>query len=124
MRYRYKPIFDGDELIAFAYWTGKNVQHYYIKSFDCISELPRIPIQKNAPVIKSLDRITIKDYPQEVQTQVKQLRLGSESLTDDLPELKSITKLEQLREFVNWFCRRANEDYGENIKLARTTRMV
>ncbi|RKZ74732.1 MAG: hypothetical protein DRR19_29890 [Candidatus Parabeggiatoa sp. nov. 1] len=51
MRYRYKPIFDGDELIAFAYWTGKNVQHYYIKPFFCISELPRAPIPKNEPVI-------------------------------------------------------------------------
>jgi hypothetical protein len=119
MRYRYKPVFDGDELIAFAYWTGKNVQHYYIKkSLFRLYETPHAPTVKDEHVISSLDGITIKDYPQEVQTQVKQLRLGSESLTDDLPELKSITKLEQLREFVNWFCRRANEEYGKNIKLA------
>jgi len=50
------------------------------------------------------------------------LRLGSEALTDDLPELKSISKLEQWWEFTNWFCRKANEDYGKHIKLARTTR--
>ncbi len=125
MRYRYKPIFDGDELIAFAYWTGKNVQHYYIKkSFFCMYETPRAPIPKDEPVIKNLDGITLEDYPQEVQAQVKQLRLGDESLTDELPTLKSITKLEQWREFVNWFCRKANEDYGKNIKLAKTTRRV
>jgi hypothetical protein len=119
MRYRYKPVFDGDDMIAFAYWTGNNVQHYYIKkSLFRMYETPHAPIPNNDPVIKSLDGITIKDYPQEVQTQVKQLRLGEESLTDELPELKNITKLEQLRDFINWFCRKANEDYGKNIKLA------
>jgi hypothetical protein len=118
MRYRYKPVFDGDELIAFAYWTGKNVQHYYIKkSLFRMYETPRAPMPKD-PIINSLDGITISDYPKEVQAQIKQLRLGSEDLTDDLPELKSITLLEQWREFTNWFCRKANEDYGKHIKLA------
>ena len=109
MRYRYKPIFDGDELIAFAYWTGQQVAHYYIKPFFSVSEIPHAPMAKDEPIEKSLDKITLEDYPQEVQDQVKQLRLGQESLTDDLPELKSIKKLEQLQDFVNWFRRKANE---------------
>jgi hypothetical protein len=118
MRYRYKPVFDGEELIAFAYWTGKTVQHYYLKAFFCLSEVPRAPIPNTDPVIKSLDGISLKDYPKEVQSQVKQLRLGSEALTDELPELKNITKLEQWREFINWFRRKANEEYGKHNKLA------
>jgi hypothetical protein len=118
MRYRYKPVFDGDELIAFAYWTGKQVAHYYIKPFFCVSEIPHAPMASDEPIVKSLDEITLKDYPQEVQARVKQLRLGEESSTDDLPDLKQITKLEQLRDFVNWFRRKANENYGENLGLA------
>ena len=54
-------------------------------------ETPHAPTMKDEPVISSLDGITIKDYPKEVQSQVKKLRLGSESLTDDLPELKNIS---------------------------------
>jgi hypothetical protein len=118
MRYRYKTIFDGDELIAFAYSTGRQVAHYYIKPFFSVSEIPHAPMAKDEPIEKSLEEITLKDYPQEVQAQVKQLRLGQESLTDDLPELKSIKKLEQLQDFVNWFRRKANESYGEDLGLA------
>jgi hypothetical protein len=103
MRYRYRPVFDGNELIAFAYWTGKSVQHYYIKkSLLCMYETPHAPTRVDEH-IKSLNKITLKDYPEEVQAQVKQWRLGEESLTDELPALKKITKLSQLREFVNWF---------------------
>jgi hypothetical protein len=67
MRYRYKPVFDGDELIAFAYWTGKQVAHYYIKPFICVSELPHAPMAEDEPIVKSLDGITLKDSPKEVQ---------------------------------------------------------
>jgi hypothetical protein len=97
MRYRYKPVFDGDELIAFAYWTGKQVAHYYIKPFICVSELPHAPMAEDEPIVKSLDGITLKDSPKEVQAKVKNLHLGEESSTDDLPDLRQITKIEQLR---------------------------
>ncbi|MEN8215865.1 MAG: hypothetical protein ABFS56_05715 [Pseudomonadota bacterium] len=108
MRYRYKPVFDGSELIAFAYWNGDCVQHYYIKPFFCVSELPHAPKpSEKQVVIKSLDEITEKDYPQEVQAQLKQWHLGEEAFTDDLPVLKPGIKLEQLREFRNWFRRKA-----------------
>ncbi len=75
-------------------------------------------MDSDEPIVKSLDGITLKDYPQEVQAKVKQLHLGSESSTDDLPDLKQITKLEQLRDFVNWDQSKANENYGENLGLA------
>ena len=119
MRYRYKPVFDGDKLIAFAYWTGNCVQHYYVEKSSFVQSLlaPHTPTLKDEPVINSLDDITIEDYPPEVQTQVKQLRLGEEELTDDLPELKQ-AKIPELRDFVNWFRRKANEDYGNTLKLA------
>jgi hypothetical protein len=117
MRYRYKPVFDGDELIAFAYWTGKRVAHYYIKPFVCLSEIPHAPSRRDEH-IKSLDGITLKDYPKEVQAKVKNLHLGEESSTEDLPDLRQITKIEQLRDFANWFRRKANEEYGENLGLA------
>ena len=118
MRYKYKPVFDGDELIAFAYCTGKQVAHYYLKPFFNVSEIPHAPMASDEPIEKPLDEITFQDYPQEVQAKVKQLRLGSESLTDELPDLKSVKTLEQLREFVNWFRRKANEEFGSNIALA------
>ncbi|HEW98049.1 MAG TPA: hypothetical protein ENF37_05330 [Beggiatoa sp.] len=119
MRYRYRPVFDGHELIAFAYWTGEQVQHYYVKKSFFVQSLldshtPTVPYQH---VIKSLDKITLKDYPPEVQAGVKQLRLGQEALTDELPQLKQARTNQELREFVNWFRRKASEDYGKHIKL-------
>jgi hypothetical protein len=116
MRYRYRPVFDGDKLIAFAYVAGERVQHYYInKSFFVQSarslHTPTVP---DKHVIKRLDKITLKDYPPEVQAHVKQLRLGEEALTDDLP---AQFKIEHMQTFVNWFRRKA-KDYGEILKLA------
>ncbi len=109
MRYKYKPVFDGNELIAFAYLNGDCVQHYYIKPFSCVSELAHAPKNGHKQVIiKNLDEITEKDYPQEVQTQLKLWHLGEEALTDDLPVLKQGINLEQLREFRNWFRHKAN----------------
>ena len=69
MRYKYRPVFDGDKLIAFAYVAGSRVQHYYIdKSFFVLSLFAHhTPTVKDKHVIKHLDKITIKDYPPEVQ---------------------------------------------------------
>jgi hypothetical protein len=119
MRYRYRAVFDGDKLIAFAYWAGDCVQHYYIeKSFFVQSLLaPHTPTVKDEHVINSLDDITVEDYPPEVQAQVNHLCLGEEELTDDLPELKQ-ARTPELRDFVNWDQRKANEDYGNTLKLA------
>jgi hypothetical protein len=116
MRYRYRPVFDGDELIAFAYWTGDCVQHYYInKSFFIQSLLERhTPTVPDKHIIKSLDEITLDDYPKEVRTHVKQLHLGEEALTDNLP---SPLKIEYMQVFVNWFRRKA-KDFGQTLKLA------
>lgn len=118
MRYRYRPVFDGDKLIAFAYWTGDCVQHYYVeKSFFVQSLLaPHTPTVEEEHLINSLDDITLEDYPPEVQAQVKQLYLGEEGLTDDLPELKQ-ARTPEWRDFINWFRRKANEDYGNTLKL-------
>lgn len=114
MRYRYKPVFDGDELIAFAYWTGTRVQHYYVKKSFFIPSLidSRAPTVPDRHVIKSLEKITLKDYPEEVQAQVKQLCFGEEALTDELP---TGFKMENMQEFVNWFRRKA-QDYGKTIR--------
>ena len=114
MRYRYKPVFDGDELIAFAYWTGNRVQHYYVKKSFFFRSLidSRAPTVPDKHVIKSLEGMTLKDYPEEVQTQVKQLRLGKEALTDELPPG---FKIENMREFVNWDQSKAR-DYGKTIR--------
>ena len=119
MRYRYRPVFDGKELIAFAYWTGEQVQHYYVKKSFFVQSLldSHTPTVPDEHVIKSLNEITLKDYPPEVQKGVKQLRLGQEAMTDDLPQLKQARTNQELREFVNWFRRQANEVYGKHIKL-------
>ena len=65
-------------------------------------------------MIKRLEKITINDYPPEVQAHVKQLRLGEEALTDDLP---AQFKTEHMQTFVNWDQSKA-KSYGEILKLA------
>jgi len=80
--------------------TGECVQHYYINTsfFVQSARSHHTPTIPDKLMIKRLEKITINDYPPEVQAHVKQLRLGEEALTDDLP---AQFKTEHMQTFEN-----------------------